>query len=36
MAELAPEENEYLAYEWGDPKNPDYIEWLINIVDSDD
>jgi hypothetical protein len=33
MAKLEDHENEYLAYEWGDPKNPDYMEWLLNIVD---
>jgi hypothetical protein len=22
--------SEHTAYEWGDPKNPDYIEWLLD------
>ncbi len=22
--------SEHIAYEWGDPKNPDYIEWLLD------
>lgn len=22
--------SEHLAYDWGDPKNPDYIEWLLD------
>jgi hypothetical protein len=21
------------AYDWGDPKNPEYVEWLLNQVD---
>ena len=21
------------GYDWGDPKNPEYIEWLIDQVD---
>lgn len=21
------------AYDWGDPKNPDYVEWLLDQVD---
>ena len=25
--------DESLAYEWGDPKNPAYMEWLLNIVE---
>jgi hypothetical protein len=33
MAVIPDSENEYLAYEWGDYKNPDYVEWLLNIVD---
>lgn len=23
------------AYEWGDPKNPEYIEWLIETADAE-
>jgi hypothetical protein len=22
--------SEHLAYEWGDPKNPEYVEWLLD------
>ena len=21
------------GYEWGDPKNPEYVEWLLNQID---
>lgn len=24
--------DESLAYEWGDPKNPEYIEYLLDTV----
>ena len=28
--------SDHLAYNWGDPKNPDYMEWLVEQVDSRD
>jgi hypothetical protein len=28
--------SEHLAYEWGDPKNADYMEWVVEQVDSRD
>ncbi len=21
------------GYEWGDPKNPEYVEWLLSQID---
>lgn len=27
--------SEHLAYDWGDPKNPDYIEWLLDQNEED-